>query len=673
MYKLTKHLNKRFRNSTLIFPKLQNFNLFNPQLVKINCDIRYFSTVDPSNHIQQNNQNFTEKQDDINKTGQAVATKKEIRAYLQPIIFNKEAKSILYKSTLLLALSKSLAIASPFFLKYTVNAISLGAQMDINMACLGIIGFGTARILSTVFQEIRMKQIADIIQIGAKNVSMQAFKHLHELDIYFHKVSSKNTVFAINRAIRSIESALRFTLGFFAPVGFEFVLLCGTFQLYFGFPYLANMLVTLGFYTILTKKYSTYRQNIIRERKNHEKKSEFYLNESMMNYDTVKNFNREERELRIYETLLDKLRKSAEQVQITLGRLNISQSVIFSIGMTINLLMAVQDVSLGVFTPGDFVMLQTLFIQLAGPLFNMGTLFREIDQSQVDVEDLYVMLKQESKIKEKIDAQDYQFKQGQIQLQGVSFKHMKGDNNEFNGQEKYLFKDLTLDIQPGTTNAIVGQSGFGKTTMLNLINRIYDPHEGSIILDGQDLKDLKFKSYRKYISVIPQNGILFNDTILHNLQYGNEDATFEEVVEIAKKCQIHEKILSMEKGYETQVGDLGSKLSGGERQRILIARGLLKKDAKIYLFDEATSNLDAHTERDITEALEEIMVGKTVIYCAHRLSSIINVDNIYVLADGKVAEKGTHWELMDNENSLYTEMWKNYLNEQEKEKVAEEK
>eukprot|EP00347_Sterkiella_histriomuscorum_P008473 403344961 len=629
----------------------------------------FLSTQNDANKSDQNQKstqevkfNITQQMDKnpiFSNAGKMKTTKKEIRQYLAPMIFTQEAKTILYKSMFLLTLSKSLAIASPFFLKYTVNAISLGAQMDLNVACLGILGFGAARIFSSVFQEMRMKQITDIIQIGAKNVSLIAFKHLHQLDINFHKVSSKNTVFAINRAIRSIESALRFTLGFFAPVGFEFFLLCGTFQFYFGFPYLANMLVTLGFYTVLTKNYSTFRQNIIRERKDHEKKSEFYLNDSMMNYETVKSFGKEEKELNIYEQLLNKLKKTAEQVQITLGKLNVSQSVVFSVGMTVNLLMAARDVSLGIFTPGDFVMLQTLFIQLAGPLFNMGTLFREIDQSQVDVEDLYLMLRTVPRIQEKVDAKDLQFQQGKIELRNVSFKHYidqnkdEKDSNSF--QERFLFQNLSIEIQPGTTNAI---------------NRIYDPHEGQILIDDQDIKDLKFHSYRKYIAVIPQNGILFNDTILHNLRYGNDEATFEEVVEIAKKCQIHEKIISMEKGYETQVGELGSKLSGGERQRILIARGLLKKDAQIYLFDEATSNLDAHTERDITEALEEIMVGKTVIYCAHRLSSIINCDNIYVLHEGKVAEQGTHFELLDNEHSLYSKMWRNYLNEKRKQEIT---
>ena len=234
-----------------------------------------------------------------------------------------------------------------------------------------------------------------------------------------------------------------------------------------------------------------------------------------------------------------------------------------------------------------------------------------------------------------------------------------------------LLKDFSLEIEPGTTNAIVGSSGFGKTTLFNLLFRIYAPESGRILIDDQDLSDLKFDSFRKYMSMVPQNGILFNDTIMFNLQYSNPEATDEEIMEVCKQCEIHEKIMKFKDGYQTKVGDLGSKLSGGERQRILIARGLLKKDAKIFLFDEATSSLDAQTEKQITNRLDKTMAGKTVIYCAHRLSSIINVDKIHVLKQGRVVEQGTHTELMKRD-SEYKNMWRNYLREGTIDDVVEE-
>mmetsp|Transcript_6179 Transcript_6179/g.10489 ORF Transcript_6179/g.10489 Transcript_6179/m.10489 type:complete len:358 (-) Transcript_6179:217-1290(-) len=354
-------------------------------------------------------------------------------------------------------------------------------------------------------------------------------------------------------------------------------------------------------------------------------------------------------------------------VQRSLSNLNIGQQGIFNFGLTINLMMAAFDVYTGKMTPGDFVMLQALFMQLAGPLFNMGTLFRQLDETSVDVEELFHMLKQKPIVKEKEDAKEFEYKEGNLKIENLSFKHyilddqMKApkpakDGNaepEFNFQEKMLLKDFSLDIKPGTTNAIVGSSGFGKTTLFNLLFRIYAPESGRILIDGQDIADLKFDSFRKYISIIPQNGILFNDTILFNLQYSNPDATLEEIIEVCKKCEIHGKIMKMKDGYQTNVGDLGGKISGGERQRILIARGLLKKHAKIFLFDEATSSLDAYTEKQITNQLDKLMKGKTVIYCAHRLSSIINVDKIHVLKDGCVVEQGTHSNLMAKSDSQY--------------------
>ena len=315
----------------------------------------------------------------------------------------------------------------------------------------------------------------------------------------------------------------------------------------------------------------------------------------------------------------------------------------------------------------------------------MGTFFRTMDQSGVDVEDLYHMLKAVPIVQEKDNAVDFQYKEGLLEFKNISYTHYIWDQNtkdeeaedkkkkidskegkqETKIMEKELFGDFSLTIEPGTTNAIVGQSGFGKTTLLNLLFRIYDPSQGSVLLDGQNLRDLKFDSFRKYISIIPQNGILFNDTILFNLQYGNPEASMEEIVKAAKMCEIHDRVMQMPEGYDTNVGDLGGKLSGGERQRVLIARGLLKKEAQIFLFDEATSNLDSYTEKMITNELDTLMKGKTVIYCAHRLSSIINVDKIHVLKDGRVYEEGTHNELLSRPGSVYSEMWKNYLREKE--------
>ena len=294
---------------------------------------------------------------------------------------------------------------------------------------------------------------------------------------------------------------------------------------------------------------------------------------------------------------------------------------------------------------------------------------REVDQASVEAEDLYKIMTSEPEIQEKEDAVDLELKEGNIEFEKVSFSHQctEGSADDCD-PTKLLLDNFSLKIKAGTSNAIVGPSGFGKTTMFNLLMRLHDPTEGCIKIDGQDVKDLTFDSFRKHVSVVPQNGLLFNDSILYNLKYSNPDATLEEVIEVAKKCRIHEKIMRMEHGYDTQVGDLGAMLSGGERQRVLIARGLLKKDASIFLFDEATSNLDPHTEKVITKELQELLKGKTVVYCAHRLSSITSVDKIHVLNEGRVVEEGSHEELMRGgaiKGEVYRGMWKNFLKEQD--------
>jgi len=313
----------------------------------------------------------------------------------------------------------------------------------------------------------------------------------------------------------------------------------------------------------------------------------------------------------------------------------------------------------------------------------MGVMFRELDESQVQLEDLFVILGNRPSVIEKPDAKEYEYKGGNIEFRNVHYSYPKSilpqrPDTAKNANDNYvvrenLFDGLSLKIEKGTTNAIVGPSGFGKTTLFNLLFRIYDPTQGEVYVDGQNLKDMKIKGFRQHITIVPQNGILFNDTILYNLKYGRPDASLEDIIEVAKQCQIHDRIMEMPDGYDTNVGDLGSKLSGGERQRLLIARALLKK-ADIYLFDEATSSLDSHNEKLITEQLENILVGKTAIFCAHRLSSVMGVDKIHVLGGGKVVESGSHNKLLSNPNSAYSQMWKNYLRSsiEEIEKVEEE-
>lgn len=285
---------------------------------------------------------------------------------------------------------------------------------------------------------------------------------------------------------------------------------------------------------------------IVREQKDYQKDQEFFMNESIINYETIKAFNNEELEQNRYNRLVIKLKQQAVLVQKTLTELNIGQSLIFNTGLIINLLMAAFQVSSGQITPGDFVLIQTLFLALDDPLHNVGTLFREVDQCTVDSEDLYRILNSQPRVQEKADAKEYEFKGGALEFKDVSFKYEKKADAEAEADEKedkQILRNFNLKIEPGTANAIVGESGFGKTTIFNMMMRIYDPQKGSVTIDGQELKDLKFDSFRKHVTIIPQNGLLFNDSILFNLQYSNPDATMEDIIEVCKKCKIHDKII----------------------------------------------------------------------------------------------------------------------------------
>ena len=322
----------------------------------------------------------------------------EIRKKLFALIQDPYTKKLFWSTMALVTASKGMGLVSPWFLKGVIDQMALGSAVNLNMAMFGIGMFGLTRVLSTAFQEYRMWKVSQIIQHSVKKISKNCFGHMQSLDIDFHKTSSKNTVFAINRALRSIEQAMRFIFGFFTPIAIEFTLLSGIMYYYCGPKYLGNMVITLALYTYFSKEFSAVRRVQMAEKKNAEKKSEFYLNESTINYESVKNFNNEELEKSRYQKLVENLESKSLVVQKSLSELNGGQAVIFSTGMVLNMIMAARDVSLGVMTPGDFVLISTYFTQLSGPLFNMGMLFREVGQTQVDLEDLIAMLERQPKV-----------------------------------------------------------------------------------------------------------------------------------------------------------------------------------------------------------------------------------------------------------------------------------
>jgi ABC-type transport system involved in Fe-S cluster assembly fused permease/ATPase subunit len=402
-------------------------------------------------------------------------------------------------------------------------------------------------------------------------------------------------------------------------------------------------------YTIFTTKYSDLRQNFIKQEKSKSKALDFVINESMVNFEAVKYFNNESQEKYRYNYFLQQKLDVHQLIVTSLNKLNFTQNFIFNLGLGINLLLAVKQVQTGTMTVGDVFLIQTMFMSLQFPLNFLGTIYRELNESKIEINELFEILEIKSKVVEKENAKEYEYKGGQIVIEGV--KYAAG---------KQIFDGVDIEIKPGSTNAIVGESGSGKSSLFRLMYRLFDPEEGRVLLDGQDLKDLKLDSIRKNIAIVPQNPQLFNDTIFYNVSYGNPNASKDQVIEACKLANIHSRILEFPDGYESLVGELGNKLSGGEKQRIALARCLLK-DAKYYFLDEFTSAMDSSNELEILSSIKNLLKGKTVIYNSHRLSSITSVDKIFVLSDGKICENGTHNELLQDPNGKYSQAWKKFI------------
>jgi ABC-type transport system involved in Fe-S cluster assembly fused permease/ATPase subunit len=362
--------------------------------------------------------------------------------------------------------------------------------------------------------------------------------------------------------------------------------------------------------------------------------------------------NNEKLEKERYSYYLNKKLEGTIKMTKTLSLLNFGQQVIFNAGLGINLLLAVAQVKAGTMTIGDIFLIQSLFINLYGPLNLMGTIYREMIESQVEINDLLGILDIKSRVVESQDAKDYQYLGGRLQIEQLDYSVGKN-----------VFQGLDLHIEPGSTNAFVGESGCGKSSLFRLIYRLVDPSSGRILLDGQDLKSLKLDSFRKLFTIVPQTPVLFNDTILYNVRYGNPSASLEEVQNACKAANIHSRILEFPEGYESLVGELGSKLSGGERQRLILARGLLR-ESKFILLDEFTSAMDSHNEQEILTTLKRLIKDKTVIFNSHRLSTTMFVDKIFIIDGGKICESGTHEELLRNEKSKYFELWNKFIKKQ---------
>lgn len=516
-----------------------------------------------------------------------------------------------------------------------------------------ILAYGAARLFTQIFGELRDGLFIVPTQHAIRTLALQTFRHLHGLSIRFHlNRQTGGLTTAINRGSKGIEFLLRFMLLNFVPTFIEILLVCTYFFFVFGWLYAVVTFVTLIGYIIYTIMVTEWRIKFRKEMNQKDEAANTKAIDSLLNFETVKYFSNEQHEASRYDSALKGYQSAAIKSQFSLTALNIGQGVIISVGMVLLMWMAANQVVAeqgvaGGFSVGDFVAINTFMLQLYLPLNFLGFAYREIRQALVDMEYMFNILEVNQEVKDAEDAPDLKIHGAEVAFKNIHFAY---------NPDRQILKGVDFKVPAGKTTAIVGPSGSGKSTIGRLLFRFYDAQQGAIEIDGQEVHDVAQESLREQIGIVPQDTVLFNDSIFYNIAYGRPGASRADVEEAAKLARVHDFITSLPEGYDTKVGERGLKLSGGERQRVSIARTILKKP-KIMLFDEATSALDTETESTIQANLEEISADRTTLVIAHRLSTVVNADEIIVLADGQIAERGTHDQLLKIKNGVYAHMW----------------
>lgn len=560
----------------------------------------------------------------------------------------------------LLAGAKITNVTVPFMFKYAVDELNQmsGHMLNLNdapstvatMATAVLIGYGASRACAALFNELRNTVFGKVAQSSIRRIAKNVFLHLHNLDLSFHLSRQTGALSkAIDRGTRGISfvlSALVFNLG---PTVFEMGLVSAILYYKCGGQFAAVALGTLSAYTAFTVLFTQWRTRFRIEMNKADNEAGNAAIDSLLNYETVKYFNNEKYEAERYDGFLKIYESSSLKTTTTLAMLNFGQSAIFSVGLTGIMLLASKGIAAGTMTVGDLVMVNGLLFQLSLPLNFLGTVYRETRQALIDMNTLFTLLSVDTKIKERDLAPPLTIapQEATIRFEDVYFEYLEGQK---------VLNGVSFEVPAGKKVAIVGGSGSGKSTIVRLLFRFYEPQQGNIYIAGQNIRDVSLDSLRKALGVVPQDAVLFHNTIFYNLQYGNINATPEEVYQVARLAGIHNAILRMPHGYETQVGERGLKLSGGEKQRVAIARAILK-NPPILLYDEATSSLDSITEENILSSMREMVKDRTSMFIAHRLSTIVDADEIIVLNEGKVAERGDHHSLLGTPGSLYADLW----------------
>ncbi len=548
-----------------------------------------------------------------------------------------------------LALAKIANVYVPILFSQAVDILATKSTTDIVLALPMslLLAYGLLRVLTIAFAELRDAIFAKVGQRAIRTVALQTFKHLHRLSLRFHLERQTGGLSrSIERGTKGIDFLLNFMLFNIIPTLLEILLVCGILWGLFDFWYAFVTFGTITSYICFTVVVTEWRLKFRRRMNETDNTANTRAIDSLINYETVKYFGNEAYESGRFDKALANYETAAVKSKTSLSLLNIGQSLIIGGGLTIILIMAGNGVAQSKLSVGDFVLVNTYLIQLYLPLNFLGFVYREIKQSIIDMEAMFSLLEVDCEVLDKSNAGDLKAGSGQINFENVSFGY---------DERRPILYDISFSVLPGTKTAIVGPSGSGKTTISRLLFRFYDVSGGAIKIDGQDIRSVRQASVREAIGIVPQDTVLFNDTIAYNIEYGLPGCSEQSVVKAAKSAAIHDFILSTPDQYQTMVGERGLKLSGGEKQRVSIARTILK-NPRIFLFDEATSSLDSITEKEIQKSLNLISCDRTTLVIAHRLSTIIDADEIIVLEAGRIVERGRHDQLLES-NGVYASMW----------------
>ena len=595
--------------------------------------------------------------DDVEKQERAsgVRTIKRVIPYLWPDGEVWVKRRVLIAMAALL-LSKLIAVYTPIIYRDAVNALSGEGVSDLLLGAVGLtVAYGMARIFTSGFQQLRDGVFAAVAQRALRKLALETFTHIHRLSMRYHitrKTGGLSRI--IERGVKGVDFLLRFLLFTVGPLILELMLFAGIFFFLFDVWYLAVVVGTIALYVWFTFTVTEWRVKLRREMNDRDTDANQKAIDSLLNFETVKYFGAELREGQRYDAAMEGYEAAAIKTASSLAFLNFGQALLITMGLIAVMVMAALGVQNGDLTVGDFVMVNAYMIQITLPLNFLGTVYREIRQSLVDMGEMFDLLGQPAEIEDKPGATQIKVSNGIVVLENVHFGY---------DAARPILKGVSLKVGAGETVAIVGPSGSGKSTIGRLLFRFYDVSEGRLSIDGQDVRDVTQESLHGVIGVVPQDTVLFNDTIRYNIAYGRDGASEDEIVAAAKAAQIHDFIAALPNGYDTTVGERGLKLSGGEKQRVGIARTLLK-DPPVLLLDEATSALDTETEREIQSALRKAAEGRTVITIAHRLSTISDADLIVVLEDGEVAEQGTHDALLKRKGR-YASLWARQSSEED--------